>query len=95
MIPGERDIQYMPRSSRIISEILHVPEIDTLEKCDFLRSLIHSKKLILCFVCKLMDTFPKEAILIVSLCTPFLHRSTRKQNQLLPQRKFFLSNRIR
>ena len=66
MVPGERDIQYMSCSSRLISEILHVPEIYTLEKFDFLRSLIHSKILILCSVCKLMDTFSKEAILVQS-----------------------------
>ena len=40
MIRGEHDIQCMPCSSRIISEML--PEINTMEKCDFLKSIIHS-----------------------------------------------------
>ena len=33
-------IQCMPCSSRIISELL--PEIHTMEKCDFFKSVIHS-----------------------------------------------------
>ena len=41
MIQEEHGIQSMPCSSRIRSEML--PEIHTVEKCDFLRSLIHSQ----------------------------------------------------
>ena len=37
----EQGIHYMPRSSRIISEML--PEILTMEKCEFLKSKILSK----------------------------------------------------
>ena len=37
----EHCIQCMPYSSRIISELL--PEIHTMEKCDFLKSVIHSE----------------------------------------------------
>ena len=40
MIRGEQGIQCMPCSSRIISEML--PEIHTMEKCDFLKSITHS-----------------------------------------------------
>ena len=31
----------MPSSTQVISEML--PEIHTMEKCDFLKSIIHSK----------------------------------------------------
>ena len=39
MIRGEHGIQCMPYSSRIIIEILS--EIHTMEKCGFLKSMIH------------------------------------------------------
>ena len=38
MIRGEHGIQFMPCSSKIISEVL--PKINTMEKCDFVKSLI-------------------------------------------------------
>ena len=41
MIPGEHGIQCVPCFSGIICEMLS--EIHTMEKCDFLRSLIHSQ----------------------------------------------------
>ena len=33
----------MPCSSRIISEMLHVPKIHTMEMCDFRKSLFYSQ----------------------------------------------------
>ena len=39
MIRGEYGIQCMPCSSQMISEML--PEIHTVEKCDFLKPIIH------------------------------------------------------
>ena len=41
MIREEHGIQCMPCSSRIISEML--PEIHIVEKCDFLKPIIHSQ----------------------------------------------------
>ena len=41
MIRGERGIEYMPFYSRVISEML--PEIHTIEKCDFLKYINHSQ----------------------------------------------------
>ena len=41
MIRGEHGIQSMPCSSRIISEML--PKIHTMEKFDFLKSIIYSQ----------------------------------------------------
>ena len=41
MIRGEHVIQCMPCSSQIISEVLS--EFHTMEKCDFLKLIIHSQ----------------------------------------------------
>ena len=41
VIQGEYGIQCMPCSPQIISEML--PEIHTMEKCDFLKPRIHSQ----------------------------------------------------
>ena len=41
MIRGQNGIQWMPFSTKIISEML--PEIHTTEKCDFLKSIICSQ----------------------------------------------------
>ena len=49
MIREEHDIQCMLCSSQIISEML--PEIHTVEKCYFLKPIIHSQNnVILCFI---------------------------------------------
>ena len=43
IIREEHGIQCMLRSSRIMSDVLHVPEIHTVEMFDFLKSSIQSK----------------------------------------------------
>ena len=49
MIQGEHGIQCMPCSPQIISEML--PEIHTVEKFDFLRSIIYSQIISFCLMC--------------------------------------------
>ena len=46
IIEEEHGVQCMPCSSSIICEML--PEIQTMEKYDFLKSVIHSDNVILC-----------------------------------------------
>ena len=49
MIREEHGIQRIPCSFRIISEML--PEIHTLEKCDFLISIIHCQIILFSVTC--------------------------------------------